>query len=350
MPIRSPTHRRGPLDRREVVCLPSKPCRLGQQHGVRLPVRVQGPDRHPQRIVAPTATVAPEELDPSAAKLHRLELAHRVPQDLAVERVGEADLGSASGDADRDQALGLEPDEVVRLDQRAQIRGAHGLTHRQDPEQEPELGVSRREPTRDDGAQRVRHLEVPGQMPHAAVGDQAPRLVGAEYELAEPQRVSLRRLPQARHDQAVDGPAESAVQQRVDGLALEVLERQSHGGVAAPEHLHGRRYRFAAADGEDDEEWTLGEARAEECRRGRIEVVRILDEQHVPGAAGGDDGLFDLGSELVDESDWVHGGCVCGQDVRDRGQRQRLRARVGDGARNRRSPRFELLETLEREP
>ena len=202
---------------------------------------VEPPGDEPDPIVAAAGADGFERLGELATQPPSAERRQLAKEDLREQRVGERQPGAPPRGADGEQPVPLQILEHV-------VAGDGG------EDVEPDLARDRQQLGRvvvgvvepaetlgDEVLERGGRLERADEPPHAVELGQDPGLACGLHELAQHARVPHRRVPEAAERLADDGPAEHAVQQRLDALHRQRLDGEAQEVPVLDEVVERRR-------------------------------------------------------------------------------------------------------------
>ena len=189
----------------EVVAVARQPGCLQEEIGVGGAGRLEPRGRHADRVFAATSAVGFDAVGQIEQEAATRERRHRRPQDLAVQRVREADLLAATVGTHGEKAPAVERFECVSPDGRLEDGQAGRLPHRRAARAPRAFGSSA--PSRRDELVEPRGRdEWTGQAPHTPLVEQMAAVERAEHELADEQDVALARCPDVPDVVASTGP------------------------------------------------------------------------------------------------------------------------------------------------
>ena len=250
---------------------------VDEQRGRDLGARVEQPPRHAHGVVDGQRVPRADLLGEPEAQRPAAQLAQPLADDLAVERMREADLGPGRWRLDHDHPALLRGDERVRRAQRDDLVDAQRLTEREHLQRRPLRLRHVGHALGDELHERAAHGRRARQPPQIGAEDEPPRVEGAEHELADVERVALAALPDPAQRPLLHRPAERRLDELLDGRVVQRIELHAQRARVLPERHDGVRARLAGADRRDDERAPRDRQMQHERRGHGVEQLRVVD-------------------------------------------------------------------------
>ena len=268
--------------------LPQQPRSLGRGPELAGPgsiARVSPPRRDPEAVRLVQSTHCLQSVSEGEQHLVPAGRWHLRAHDLAEQRMGDAELPRRLR-AWRQEASPLEPHGGVGHAERSDAGDADRLADRDELEDRALRVVQGAHPQRDEVVQPLAQLETTGPPPHPLLGPQGAGLDTVADQLPEEQRVAHARAPQEVQRAALDVPFEHGAHHGLHLRPSERLDRHQRSGSVLPEGHDRVGHRRATAHGHHRGGRALGEEQPDECGRGVVEEVRVVDaEQEASFAA-----------------------------------------------------------------
>ena len=253
-------------------------CHVEHELGIDLTAAVEPPGDEPHPVVPSPGTdrfdaVGQLATQPAAAQRRQL-----VEDDLGEERVSEGHRGPPPRRADLQQAAVLEVFEDAGPDDARERVEGDLAGHRQ------QLGgvvvclVQAPEALGDQILERRGRLDRPDEVPHAVVHRQGAGVPGGLDELAEDPGVAHGQVPEPGEGTGHQRATEGTVEDRLDALLRQRLDREPAQVLVLDEVIEGRR-SAARAHREDREHGAGLHERSHQRPREVIELVTVVDQQ-----------------------------------------------------------------------
>ena len=312
--VRLPGRAREPLGEPEVEREPGLVRALEHEVVTAGAAAVEAPDRDPQRVLPPVRPAGLDQVRERAADLLAPAGRQTGADDLRVEGVRDPDLLPAPLGHDLEQATPLEVVDRLRGRELAQVGEAHRFPDAHDLERVALRVGERAEPEPDHFPEPGRRREGTAEPPQATGLLQRARVACTHDELAEEEGVPAARRPERAERATVDLAAEHLGHEPGRVLERQLRDVDADEQLVLPQRGHGFGRGFAGADGDDREDLRRGGEEVEQGRRGVVELVGVVDQQHQAPTTGGFDDRRGRPPERL--------GATVGCRARDRQQRR----------------------------
>ena len=296
--------------------------------------RAEAPQRDLHRILASAGAVGLDDVGQLLLDATQAQRREPGPQDLAVERVGQAHGGAPARRDDRDEPGRFQPLQRRRAVASLQVVDTEALADGQQFEHLQPGRIDVGQGLGDELLERGRRRQRRGQAPAVVAGDEHAALAGAAHELGQHLQVAAGQAGQLVARRRRHRPVERPLEQRTELVVRQRRHVESDQvTVAVQAGQVGRRARATArADGPDQEHVAGDQERHEHGHRSLVDQVEVVDEQRQAVVAGQP---AELGPGGVEECDALVVADAepgrFGQQVGEGPERDRRRRRVTDG-------------------
>ena len=258
-----------------------------QQLGFGPASRLEPPGGQAQQIAAPLDVARLQRIGQRAEHVACAQRADVGPEHLAEQRVIEPRFEAPVVGADVDESLPLDRLDGLGPGQPLEHVDGHRLAEGDELDRLGFGGIERAEPLLDQIGQPFGDVQRADQRPPTlGVLGQRPALDGAEDQLAQGQRVPPTDAAQLDVGRGADALPERLVDEPIELVLAQRLHVDPQGVTVLPELEDGVADVLTGAHGGEHEHLAIGGDLQDERRRGVVEQVGVVDQQHQALVAG----------------------------------------------------------------